>query len=487
MQIGTVAFPEGRTGFMCLNRLKCQVIVSIVLLASWPLLAQETPFSDLSPDQQLSEDILRELVSYESSNDRPDLIEKALQTMATRLLAAGFTANEVQVLNPSPNNYGMLVRYRGIGPQKPLLVLAHIDVVQAVPDQWAFPPFVLGKKDGYYLGRGTADNKAGVAEIISNFIRLKREGWLPGRDIVAAISGNEETSGDFAKWLAGEGRQLADAEFAINTDAGGGEYDESGKRLALWVQTSEKLCQTYQLTTVNRGGHSSQPRPDNAIRDLAEAITRVGAHTFPVILNDTTRMALRRSATLYPEHVGEDMLALAENEGDLAAAQRLSDFDPGFNAMLRPTCVPTQLSGGHAENALPREANVTVNCRILPSTEAIEIEKVIAGLVDGLGVDIEIIYDGLASDVSVLPDALMEQIESLSEAHFGDIPVIPGMSTGAPDGLFFRNAGIPVYGISALFSKPGESGAHGLDEKIGIEEFHQSVEFLYQLLMTMAQ
>ena len=192
-------------------------------------------------------------------------------------------------------------------------------------------------------------------------------------------------------------------------------------------------------------------------------------------------------ALLYPEHLAVDMRALADDEGNLQAAQRLSLADPMLNAVLRTTCVPTLLSGGHAENALPREASVTVNCRILPGTQAIEIERVLAGLISDLDVSIEILWDGMASDVSDLPDALLETIETLVEDRWGEIPVIPGMSTGATDGLFFRNAGIPVYGVSGMFSKPGHSGAHGLDEKIGVTEFHQAVEFWYQLLTTLAR
>jgi acetylornithine deacetylase/succinyl-diaminopimelate desuccinylase-like protein len=301
------------------------------------------------------------------------------------------------------------------------------------------------------------------------------------------ISGDEETSGDFTKWIVGEGKHLVDAEFAINTDAGGGEYKEQGNHRAFWIQTSEKLYQTYRLTARNKGGHSSVPRPDNAISDLSVAITRLAGHQFPVNLSETNRMAMRRSAALYPENVARDMLVMANNEFDASTVKRLSEYDPYFNAMLRTTCVPTQLSGGHAENALPREASVIVNCRIMPGTEAIEIENVITGLSDGLGVELEIVWDGVASDVSDIPEPMMEKIEALAEVNFGDVPVIPAMSTGATDGLFYRNTGTPVYGISGLFSKPGETGAHGLDEKIGVKEFHESVDFLNQVLRAMAE
>ncbi|MFT5140470.1 MAG: acetylornithine deacetylase/succinyl-diaminopimelate desuccinylase-like protein [Lysobacterales bacterium] len=462
------------------------VLFILFLLVCSPLLAQESPFSELTKDEQLSEDILREMVSFESSIDQPEQIEAALRAIETILHNAGFASDDVKVLNPLPDSYGLVIRFRGLGEKKPLLVLAHIDVVPAVPSQWEFPPFVLGKKDGFYIGRGTSDNKAGASTIISNFIRLKREGWTPSRDVIAAISGNEETSGDFANWLANEGRHLVDAEFAINTDAGGGEYDEKSKPLAFWVQTSEKIYQTYELKTSNKGGHSSVPRPDNAIRDLALAITKLTDHRFPVKLNRMTKLTFRRSAVLHPDDVAKDMLELADGNTDEDLVQRLSESDPYFNALLRTTCVPTLLSGGHAENALPREASVIVNCRIQPGTKPKEIESVIAGLVDGLGVEIGIQWDGLASDVSDLPDPLLEQLESLVESRFGNIPVIPAMSTGATDGLYFRNAGMPVFGVSGLFGLPGGSGAHGLNEKVGINEFHQSVDFMYDLLKMLA-
>jgi acetylornithine deacetylase/succinyl-diaminopimelate desuccinylase-like protein len=403
------------------------------------------------------------------------------------LREAGFTKEDVQLVTPADDKHGLVVRYRGIGSKRPVLVLAHIDVVQATQDAWAFPPFSLGKKEGYYVGRGTGDNKGGVTQIISNFIRLKQEGWVPKRDLIAAITGDEETTGFVASWFANEGRDLVDAEYAINSDAGGGEYDEAGNRLAFWVQTSEKVYYTVVLTATNEGGHSSLPRPENAIQDLAVAITRLANHPFPVGLNDGTRMQLLRSASMYPEDIARDMRALAEDENNLDAAQRLSAFEPGFNATLHTTCTPTMLSGGHAENALPRDASVTVNCRILPGTSVSEIEQVIAGLVSDLDIGMKVIYEPVPSDPSTMPDAFLESIESLVEEQWGKVAVIPGMSTGATDGLFYRNAGLPVYGISAIFAKPGDERAHGLDERVGIRDFHDSVAFWYQMLKTVAK
>jgi acetylornithine deacetylase/succinyl-diaminopimelate desuccinylase-like protein len=469
------------------KQLRALISVTALLILPCPLLpAAETPFSKLTVNEQLSEDILRELVGFESTTERPDETKKSLQAMAARLREAGFPAEDIQLVNPADDQYGLVVRYRGIGEKRPLLLLAHIDVVTATPDAWAFPPFSLGKKDGYYVGRGTDDNKMGVTQIIANFIRLREEGWVPKRDVIAAITGDEEANGIVAKWFANEGRHLIDAEYAVNSDAGGGEYNEQGRPRAFWVQTSEKLYQTYVLTATNEGGHSSLPRPDNAIQDLALAITRLANHQFPVILNDGTRMQLRRSAALHPDQRASDMLALLENENDQAAAKRLSD-DIGFNAILHTTCTPTMLDGGHAENALPRDASVTVNCRILPGTNVADIEQVIAGLTDDLDIDISVIYQALPSPPSDLPDAFLESIENLVGERWGNVPVIPNMATGATDGLFYRNVGIPVYGVGAAFSKPGDGRAHGLDERVGIAEFHEAVAFWYELIKTLAR
>jgi acetylornithine deacetylase/succinyl-diaminopimelate desuccinylase-like protein len=451
------------------------------------LQATDRTFSELTPNEQLSEDILRELVAYETTSERPEQTREAFEATAERLLAAGFPPEDVQVVNPADGVYGLVARYRGTSGLKPILVLAHMDVVTATPDAWSFPPFSLGLKDGYYLGRGTSDNKTGVVQIIANFIRLQKEGWQPRRDIIAAITGDEETEGAMASWFANEGRHLVDAEYAINSDAGGGEYSDAGERRAFWIQNSEKVYHTVSITTSNAGGHSSLPRPDNAIEDMALVITRLAENPFPILVGDSVRMQLQRSADLYPEAMARDMHALVADPNDLAAGERLAAADPVFNAMLRTTCTPTMLSSGHAENALPRDAVLTLNCRILPGTAVSEVEARISELLSGLDVEIAAIYDGLASEPSDLPDAFLVGVERLVTEHWEGVPVIPSMSTGATDGLFYRNAGMPVYGVGAIFSNPGENRSHGLDERVGIFEFHESVAFWYRLLQTVGE
>ncbi len=446
---------------------------------------QDLEFSDLAPHEQLAEDILRQLIAFESTIERPDETRKALEAMASLLVDAGLPAEDVLLINPYPDGYGLVARYRGIATQGPLLTMAHIDVVTAEPDAWAFPPFSFGKKDGFYYGRGTQDNKTGVAHLVANFIRLKREGHVPNRDLIMALTGDEETQQKVIEWLATEGKDLIEADYAINSDAGGGELGDDGKPRAFWVQTSEKLYQTYRLSTTNPGGHSSLPRPQNAINQLAIALTRIADYQFPVELNEGSRQMLERAASFADKRVAQDMLKVAQSQ-DSDAAERLSQ-DPLMNAVIRTTCVVTKIEGGHAENALPRSASALVNCRILPGIPPLAIETRLRELVDDDGVAFESVYESVPSLPSVMPAALMETIESLVNDRWQGVKVIPEMSTGATDGLFIRNAGIPVYGVAGWFMHPDDIRAHGLDEKVGIRQFHEGAEFWYRLLKKLSQ
>ena len=454
-----------------------------LLIASWGGIRaahSSDGSSDLQANEQQAEDILRELVEFESTGDKPEETKLALQAMATRLINAGFSEADVLLLNPYPGAYGLVARYRGMATQGPLLTLAHIDVVTADPNAWAFPPFSFGKKDGYYFGRGTQDNKTGVAHLVTNFIRLKEENFVPNRDLIMALTGDEETEMKVIEWMTGEGLELIRADFAINSDAGGGELDEEGKPTAFWVQTSEKLYQTYRISASNSGGHSSLPRPDNAINQLSRALVRIADHQFPVELGVDTRMMLEREAHLSDPNTAEEILAVTQRQ-DPEAAQSLSR-DPVKNALLRTTCVVTQIEGGHAENALPRSASATINCRILPGTHSSDVETTLRQVVDDEEIVLKSIYAAVPSPASPLPGALLETIESLVDQQWPGVMVVPNMSTGATDGLYVRNAGIPVYGIGGWFMHPGEIRAHGLDEKISIKRFQEGSEFWYRML-----
>ncbi len=469
-----------------MNLIKPQFRGLLLLVFTLFLPTSQAAETGLNANQQLAEDILREIVNLETTEKRPDETRKSIEAMAKRLVDSGIPEADVVIVNPEPGLYGLVARMRGIQEQGPLLTMAHIDVVTANPDAWAFPPFSFGKKDGYYYGRGTQDNKTGVAHLVANFIRLQQEGFVPNRDLIMMITGDEETAGKVADWMATQARELVDAEFALNTDAGGGEYDEDFNPLSVSVQTSEKVYQTYLLTTSNPGGHSSIPRPENAISELAQALVNIASYQFPVRVSANTRLMFARTAELNKGQRAADMAEMSRENFNPEAAARLSQ-DPYINAILRTTCIPTGLKGGHAENALPRDATATVNCRILPGTDPTEVRAKLAELINDPAVKISSIYDAKPSPASVMPAALQESLEQLVEQHWPGVPVIPEMSTGATDGLFVRNAGIPVFGVAGWFMRPGDIRAHGLDEKIGIAEFHAGAEFWYQMLKKLSQ
>jgi acetylornithine deacetylase/succinyl-diaminopimelate desuccinylase-like protein len=440
----------------------------------------------LSANEQRAEDIFRQLVNFESTSEKPDQTRLAAEAMAQRLLAAGMPQDDVVVINPLPNKYGVVARIRGIGDKKPLLTMAHIDVVTADPDAWAFPPFTFGEKDGYYFGRGTQDNKAGAAHLVANFVRLQQEKYVPDRDLIMMLTGDEEVDGAVAKWLVSDGFALIDAEYALNTDAGGGLYSTEFKPQAFLVQTSEKVYQSYRLTITNAGGHSSIPRPDNSIYQLARALVNISEYAFPVHLSPDARLMFERGSRRQTGQVAADMLALSRNDQDAEAARRLAE-DPYLNALMRTTCVATMVNGGEAENALPREVSAVVNCRMLPGTNAADVQATLEDLVANEEIKFTSVYDAIPSPASVLPGELQETIETLAETFWPGVPMIPEMATGATDGLFLRNAGMPVFGVAAWFMRPGDIRAHGLDEKIGIAEFHQGTAYWYQLLKVLSQ
>jgi acetylornithine deacetylase/succinyl-diaminopimelate desuccinylase-like protein len=321
---------------------------------------------------------------------------------------------------------------------------------------------------------------------VTNFIRLKQEDYVPRRDLIMMLTGDEETEGDVAKWLANEGRDLIDADFALNTDGGGGTYTEDFQPSAFRVQTSEKVYQTYRLDVSNPGGHSSLPRPDNAIYQLAAALVKISEYSFPVSISANSKLMFERSAKLQEGQLSDDMLDLAQNGPDSTAIERLAQV-PYLNALMRTTCVATGIEGGHAENALPRAASATINCRILPGVDPKEVENQLRSLVADESIKFSSTYDALPSPASVMPAALQESLETLVDEIWPGVPVIPEMSTGATDGMFLRNAGIPVFGVAGWFNRLSDIRAHGLDEKIGIAEFHQGTEYWYQMLITLSQ
>ena len=398
--------------------------------------------------------------------------------------SGGFAAEDVHVL-PLNATAGLLVRYRGDGSGgAPILLLAHMDVVPALRSDWERDPFTLVEEDGFFFGRGAADNKAGIAHLASTFLTLRSEGFAPARDLIIWFSGDEETSGATTELLLNQHRALlGDAEYALNSDSGGGQLSPSGQGVAYAVQTAEKVYADFTFTARNPGGHSSQPRDDNAIYELSDALARLRAFQFPVMWNDTTIESFRNAARVVSGAQGQALRRFAERPGDRTAARTLSHSN--FAAMMRTTCVATMLAGGHAENALPQSASANVNCRIFPG---VAVEDVITELraVAGASVDVTQVGPTNPSPASPLRADVMQATARAVHTNYSDAVMTPYMSAGATDGLFFRGAGIPVYGVGAIFIKDEDEFAHGLNERVPVESFYNGLTHWRVLLTELA-
>jgi acetylornithine deacetylase/succinyl-diaminopimelate desuccinylase-like protein len=457
-------------------------VALFVLAVSFSIQAvfAQSSTKELFPHQQLARDIFRGVIEINTTMNVGST--KAAEAMAARLRAAGFPESDMQLVGPRPQNKNLVVRYRGSGSLRPILLIAHLDVVEALRQDWSFDPFTFLEKDGFFYGRGTSDMKNEVADITANFIRLKKEGFVPKRDIILALTEHEE-NGDAngVQWLLANHRDLIDAEFGINLEGGGGDI-EKGKPILLEVQTSEKVYVSFQLEVKNKGGHSSIPVKENAIYRLAAGLTRLSQFEFPVRLNETTRTFFERMAQRESGQMKSDMLAILKTPIDDATARRLAASKPYYNALMRTTWVPTMLSGGHAENALPQSARAVVNCRMLPDESA---ENVLATLHRVLA-DSQIIVTQIAparpGPLSPLRKDVMDAVEQLTASMWPGVTVTPVMSTGASDGKFLRQAGIPVYGVSGMFGDIDDVRAHGRDERFGVKEFYDGVEFMYRFL-----
>ena len=441
--------------------------------------------SDLLPHQQLAREILKQLIEIDTTDSKGDNTAAA-QAMADRLLAAGFPAEDVQVLGPVDRKGNLVARYRGRDSgRRPLLLLAHIDVVEADPADWTLDPFTFVEQDGYYYGRGTTDDKDEAAIHIANFIRMKEEGFQPDRDIIVALTADEEGgSHNGVQWLLENHPDLIDAEYALNEGGGGSLRD--GIHVANAVQASEKVYQTFILETTNPGGHSSLPVKDNAIYHLADALVRIRNHDFPVSLNEVTRLFFERSAELEEGELAEAMRGVQRSPPDPAAIAYLS-ATPYYNSRLRTTCVATKLDAGHADNALPQRARATVNCRVLPGESIDAVQSTLETVIGDDQVSISRAAAAKPSPPSPLTDEMLGAIEAITEDMWPGVPVIPTMSTGATDGLYLRNAGIPVYGVSGLFGEIDDVRAHGQNERILIKSYFDGQEFLYRLTTALSR
>jgi acetylornithine deacetylase/succinyl-diaminopimelate desuccinylase-like protein len=444
-----------------------------------------------SPDEymELARSIFSELIEINTTNSERGNVTTAARALEKRLLDAGFPAEDVHVLVPAdaPMKGNLVARYRGRDTgKKPILLLAHIDVVEALPEDWSpdLNPFEFIERDGYYYGRGVTDDKDEAAIYTTNLIRMKREGFVPDRDIIVALTADEEGGPrNGVAYLIEEHRELIDAAFALNE--GGGGMEKDGRKISNNVQASEKKFLSFFFTATNPGGHSSLPVKKNAIYDLSQALLAVQAYDFPVMLSEVTEAFFGRSAELVGGEMGDAMRRVVENADDAEAAAVLSR-EPGYNSRLRTTCVATLLEGGHAQNALPQLARANVNCRIFPTHDPADVERTLQELAAPF--DVEVTPRGTAtpSPPSPLTDEVIGPITRITEQMWPGVQVLPVMSTGATDGLYLRREGIPVYGVSGLFGDMDDVRAHGQDERIRIQSFYEGQEFLYRLVKALA-
>jgi acetylornithine deacetylase/succinyl-diaminopimelate desuccinylase-like protein len=434
-------------------------------------------------DSALARDILQQLIRIETTADK-GTTPLAAQAMADRLLAAGFPREDVRVLGPNPRTGNLVARLRGRDARvRPILLMAHIDVVPALREDWSVDPWTPLERDGWLYGRGAADNKAGAAILVMNFIRMKRENWQPQRDVIVVLTGDEETSQASIQWLLDEHRDLINAEFALNTDSGSLIVKDGVPKL-FTVQASEKIYADYSLEVTDSGGHSSLARPDNPIYTLAAALRRIGEYTFPLNVTEVARTFFERSALVETGQFAADLRAVAATQPEAGALARLSAL-PFYNARLRTTCVATRVEAGHANNALPQLARAIINCRILPGEPAAEVETTLRRLA-GDGVKVTVIEAPVASPPSPLTPAMFGRLEGLVATRWPGVPVVPVMEAGATDGLFVRRAGIPTYGVSALRENPDDVRAHGKDERVELQPFLEATQFWYEMVRMFA-
>ena len=442
------------------------------------------PAEDAAAHERLARDILRELVEINTTDASGDNT-RAAEAMAARLRAAGFPAEDLRVLEPAPRQGNLVARLRGTGAGRPLLLLAHLDVVEARREDWSVDPFVFLEKDGYYWGRGTADDKAMAAIFVANLIRYRREGLRPARDLIVALTADEE-GGDHngVDWLLQAHPALLQAEYGLNE--GGRGLMREGRPLANQVQAAEKVYVSFQLEVTSPGGHSSLPVRDNAIYRLAEGLTRLAGFDFPVQLSEITRAYFERMSAVETGTVAADMKAVATSAvPDAEAAARLSR-SAFYNSMMRTTCVATRLEGGHADNALPQTARALVNCRVLPGVAADAVRETLARVLADGHIALRQVGTFKPSPPSPLRPDVLQAIERVTGQLWPGVPVVPIMGTGATDSLYLRGAGTPMYGVSGIFGDIDDVRAHGRDERIGIREFDRGREFLYRLVKDLA-
>jgi len=449
------------------------------LLVSYACVAQGAAPS-LTPEELKAREIFQRVISFKTSVGLGQVPAMA-NYLAGEFRASGFPETDIHVL-PLGETASLVVRYRGDGSRgKPILLMAHMDVVTAKREDWQRDPFTLVEENGYFYGRGTYDVKNGVSCLTAAFLRLKAEGFVPTRDLIIMFTGDEETAGYTTQELVHNHRELIDADFALNSDAGGGTLDEaSGRPVYYAVETAEKTFADFELTVRNAGGHSARPRADNAIYELADALEKLQAYRFPVMWDDTTLGFFRGTAALKSGELGAALSNFSRNPHDEKAAAVLS-ANPAYVGRIRTTCVPTLLRGGHADNALPQSATVTINCRIFPGVDPKVVQTTLQGII-GPRVEVAAIGPISWSEASPLREDVLSAITRAVHARHPGIPVIPSQSSGASDSVFTRPVGIPSYGASESFIKDSDDFSHGLDERLPVQSFYDGLDYWHVLL-----
>ncbi len=457
--------------------IRWRILLTAALIAAPPAARAQT----LPPPahRQLARDILEELIAINTTVDSG--ATRAVQALAERLEAGGFSREDIRVVGPKPHKQNLVVRLRGRSREAPIVFLAHLDVVEARREDWTVEPFRLTEKDGYFYGRGVMDIKGEAADLVANFLRLRAERYVPGRDLVLALTDDEEGGDDNGvAWLLKHRPDLIRAAYVINTDAGGGQM-QHGRRLRNPVQTSEKVYATYRLEVTNPGGHSSLPPRDNAIYTLARGLDRLSRFDFPVRLNETTRGFFAQLAGQEQGQLSGDLRALSGGNPDSAALGRLARV-PLYNSSMRNTCVATMLDAGHAENALPQRARATIQCRLLPGESPEQVRDTLIRVVADSQVRVTLDGDPEPSPPSPLSPVVMKAVERVTARLWPGVSVLPVMDPWSTDGAYLRRAGVPVYGISGIFFDIDDVRAHGKDERILVRSFYEGVEFMYRLI-----
>ncbi|MBZ5596200.1 MAG: M20/M25/M40 family metallo-hydrolase [Acidobacteriia bacterium] len=451
------------------------------LLCAAALTAETIP---PEPERQLARDIYKQLIEIKSGYTTGATTPVA-EAVAARLKAAGFPDSDIFVGGATPTKANLVVRYHGTGRRKPILLLAHTDVVEAKREDWSMDPFQFIEKDGYFYGRGTGDDKAQASVWIANLIRYKREGFKPDRDIIVALTADEEGGGPYngVQWLIKNERELIGAEFCLN-EGGWGEV-AGGKRISNDVQVSEKYVINFRLEVRNKGGHSSMPVPDNAIYHLAAALDRLSKFGFPLKTNEVTRAYFEAMSKIETRPVKDDLTKVSGGAGD--AMERVAAASPAWNATLRTTCVATEIEGGHAKNALPQLAAATVNCRVLPEDSVEYVQSTLARVLADDQVKLTTGGEVSKGPASPMREDVFKAVSRLTDTLWRGVPAIPIMVMGATDGLYLRAAGIPTYGVQGFFMDRDDIRFHGRDERMPVQSFYEGQTFLYELVKALSK